>query len=555
MKKFFSKVKNWFIKHKPSKRKLIQLYSALLYNANIKGFVKGSIYKGGTKNLCVPGLNCYSCPGAVGACPLGALQNALGASARRAPFYVIGIIVLFGLLLGRTICGFLCPVGLIQELLYKIKTPKLKKGKVTRILSYFKYVLLVVLVIALPIMISSPTFCKLICPAGVIEGAVGLLANPSNTDMFASLGGLFSWKFCLMIAILVASVFIFRFFCRFFCPLGALYGLFNKISLIGVKFDKTKCTDCGLCVSHCKMDIRHVGDHECINCGECIAVCPTKAISWKGSKLFLHPNAVDGVQTAPSLNSVLEKGTTLDSGAAEAAATPAKSLAETQVSEAESEEVFAEVREEATAEIAPAPSAAAAKVKKRNKILQITAWAVALVVLVFAFVYYNFLAPYEEKHSVYTVGDVFPDFTIDVYNREESYTLSSSEGKVVVLNFWATWCTGCILELPDFERFQNDYEDKGVQIVAVDYTAAEDSKADVEYFLEQKGWMDYKILFGADDKVIDIEGGKTYLHLALGGTGALPVTVVIDKAGVIRYNGLGELSYEGLQKIIDPLLA
>ena len=64
----------------PSKRKLIQLYSALLFNANLKGFVNGKIYQGPLKNVCTPGLNCYSCPGASGACPLGSLQNSLGAS-------------------------------------------------------------------------------------------------------------------------------------------------------------------------------------------------------------------------------------------------------------------------------------------------------------------------------------------------------------------------------------------------------------------------------------------------------------------------------------------
>ena len=136
MKKFFTKIKDWFKRHKPSKRKLIQVYAALLYNANIKGFITGNIYQGATKFMCVPGLNCYSCPGAVGACPLGALQNALAASGTRAPAYVFGIIILLGLILGRTVCGFLCPVGLGQELLYKIKTPKLKKSKFKYSLSY-----------------------------------------------------------------------------------------------------------------------------------------------------------------------------------------------------------------------------------------------------------------------------------------------------------------------------------------------------------------------------------------------------------------------------------
>lgn len=293
MKKFFAKIKNWFIRHKPSKRKVIQLYSALLYNANIKGFFNGRIYKGATKNLCVPGLNCYSCPGAIGSCPLGALQNALSASKTRTPAYVFGIIILFGLLLGRTICGWLCPVGLGQELLYKIKTPKVKKSKATRVLSYFKYFVLIALVVIVPLSFAIPGFCEYICPAGTFEGGVGLLSNSANEGLLANLGPLFSWKFTLLILIVVASIFFFRFFCRFLCPLGALYGFFCKIAMLGVKLDKNKCTDCGLCIGVCKMDIKTVGDHECIHCGACISVCPAKAISWKGEKLFIRANDAD----------------------------------------------------------------------------------------------------------------------------------------------------------------------------------------------------------------------------------------------------------------------
>lgn len=297
MKKFFGKIKTWFINHKPSKRRLIQLYVALLYNANIKGFFNGQIYKGPTKNLCVPGLNCYSCPGAIASCPLGALQNALSASGTRAPTYVIGIIVLFGIILGRTICGFLCPVGLAQELLYKIKTPKLKKSKATRALSYLKYVILGVLVVLVPLLFGVPGFCEYICPAGTFEGGVGLLSNKANEGLLAILGPLFTWKFTLLVLIVVASIFIFRVFCRFLCPLGALYGFFCKIALLGVKLDKSKCTNCGLCIGVCKMDTKKVGDHECIQCGECISVCPTKAISWKGSKLLVRSNDADAPAT------------------------------------------------------------------------------------------------------------------------------------------------------------------------------------------------------------------------------------------------------------------
>ena len=126
-----------------------------------------------------------------------------------------------------------------------------------------------------------PAFCKYVCPAGTFEGAIFLLWNPNNSDFFGMLGSLFTWKFMLLIVFIVASVFIFRFFCRFFCPLGAIYGLFNKLSILGVKVDKSKCNSCGACISHCKMDVKEVGDHECIQCGECRSVCKLKAINWK----------------------------------------------------------------------------------------------------------------------------------------------------------------------------------------------------------------------------------------------------------------------------------
>ena len=95
----------------PFKRRLIQLASALLYNAHLKGFTEGQIYQGNLKGLCVPGLNCYSCPGAVASCPLGSLQNALSGVTYRMPYYIFGILLLFGLLLGRIICGFCAPLG------------------------------------------------------------------------------------------------------------------------------------------------------------------------------------------------------------------------------------------------------------------------------------------------------------------------------------------------------------------------------------------------------------------------------------------------------------
>lgn len=282
---------------KPFTRRLIQLYSALLYNAHLKGFAEGKIYTGKLKSVCVPGLNCYSCPGAVSGCPLGSLQNAVSATADRPAFYIVGILLLFGLLLGRVICGFLCPFGLLQELLHKIPVKKLKKGPFTRKLSYTKYVILLVFVFLIPAYyafkrIPMPGFCKFICPQGTLEGAVMLLIHPENGDLRAMLGSLFVWKFSVMIVVLVSCVFIFRAFCRFLCPLGAIYGLMSRLALIGVKVDMEKCTDCGACVRICPMDIRSVGDSECVHCGKCIDVCYTKAIAYRAGKIVLKGSEI-----------------------------------------------------------------------------------------------------------------------------------------------------------------------------------------------------------------------------------------------------------------------
>ena len=212
------------------KRRCIQVVAAVLYNCNFKGFGTGHVLKSETKGICVPGLNCYSCPGAIGACPLGSFQSALLSSGHRGLYYVLGLILLFSILLGRLICGFLCPFGLIQDILSKIPVKKIKKNKVTRVLSYLKYVILVVFAIILPLTMKYPGFCKFICPAGTLEGGIPLVLL--NDAMRPALGWLFRWKFLLLIICILSSVFIYRPFCKYICPLGAFYALFQKVSLV-----------------------------------------------------------------------------------------------------------------------------------------------------------------------------------------------------------------------------------------------------------------------------------------------------------------------------------
>lgn len=265
------------------KRKLIQVICALLYNCNFTGFAEGKIYQGDIKGVCVPGLNCYSCPGAVGSCPLGSLQTALLSSRYKFPYYILGMLLLFGVIFGRVVCGFLCPFGLLQELLYKIPSKKIRKNKWTRRLSLLKYMILIVFVIGIPLILAVPGFCKYICPAGTLEGGIFLVAM--NEKLQALIGGLFSWKMAVLAVVIISAVFIFRSFCRFICPLGAFYALFHKVSMVGMKLDEEKCNGCNACVAHCKMDVKRVGDRECIQCGECIGKCSQCALSF-GGKVF-----------------------------------------------------------------------------------------------------------------------------------------------------------------------------------------------------------------------------------------------------------------------------
>ena len=272
---------------KTNKRPIVQLISAIFINGYAAGFAKGKIFTGKTKLLCVPVLNCYSCPGALGSCPIGALQAVLGDRSFKFSFYILGFIMLFGILFGRLICGFLCPFGFVQDLLYKVKTPKLKIPKhIDKPLRYLKYAILLIFVIALPIIITNqygmgdPFFCKLICPAGTLGGGIPLLAM--NEELKNTIGALFFWKLGVLIMVLISCVFIYRPFCKYLCPLGAMYAWFNKFSFYQMTVDKTKCTNCKLCEKNCKMNveiIKNINSAECIRCGECKSICPHKAIS------------------------------------------------------------------------------------------------------------------------------------------------------------------------------------------------------------------------------------------------------------------------------------
>lgn len=261
---------------------VIQSIATLIQNANFKGFFTGKIYQGDTKKVCVPGLNCYSCPGAVGSCPIGSLQNSLSGYSFKFPYYVLGLLLFFGAILGRIVCGFLCPFGLVQDLLHKIPFPKkIRTFKGDMILRKLKYIVLIVMVIILPIICKlTPVFCKYLCPSGTLAG---ILLAFSDTTLFSVFGSRFAWKFCILAIIILTSIIIARPFCKYLCPLGAFYGIMNKVSVVQMSCDKSKCNNCKACAKVCDMAVDpsvNCNHTECIRCGKCKDVCPSKAISY-----------------------------------------------------------------------------------------------------------------------------------------------------------------------------------------------------------------------------------------------------------------------------------
>ena len=274
-------------------RRWIQSAATLLSNAYLLFPFSRNIYQGKLKSICVPGLNCYSCPAATGACPLGSLQTlfanirpSLRAGNIHPGLYVLGILGMTGSLVGRMPCAWVCPFGFLQELIYKIPSPKIE---IPHWMRYLKYGFLVLFVILLPLLVvdglgyGMTWFCKYVCPAGTLEAGIPLpLLMPQLRELF---GWLYLNKIIVMIFFLVLMVFISRPFCRVVCPLGAIYSLFNKVSVFRMVHHPDKCVHCEECYNHCPMGVRFyegANQPDCIRCLKCMQEsCKFGAISYE----------------------------------------------------------------------------------------------------------------------------------------------------------------------------------------------------------------------------------------------------------------------------------
>ena len=266
-----------------------QIGFTALTNGYAAGFLKGKIYTGDFKKYCVPGLNCYSCPGALGSCPIGSLQAVIGSRNMNFSFFVVYVFLITVHRFGRFVCGWLCTIFLIQDLLYKIPfVRKWKRLPGERGLRLLRYAILIGFVVLLPMFAvdiigqGSPWFCKYICPSGTLTAGIPLGAT--NPQLRAAMGGLFLGKFALLIFLILLSVAVYRPFCRYLCPLGAVYGLFHPISFYRYQVNEELCTNCGRCREVCKMDIevwKNPNSLDCVRCGDCLKSCPHQALKRK----------------------------------------------------------------------------------------------------------------------------------------------------------------------------------------------------------------------------------------------------------------------------------
>ncbi|MCS7199126.1 MAG: 4Fe-4S binding protein [Caldimicrobium sp.] len=282
-------------------RKITQTFSTIIHNGYGGFLFTGNLYTGPLKGYCAPGLNCYSCPAALFSCPLGALQQ-LMISLRvltleqiiKVFFYLLGTLLLFSLFFGRFICGWLCPFGFLQDLIYKLPFPKKSLDLPKRSQKYLKHFFLIFFVFLFPALFLTELgygilwYCKYFCPAGTLEA--GYFNFPLKPELTQLIGKVFLLKTLIFIIIILLCVIDIRFFCKNLCPLGLLYGLFNRFSIWQLRWNERACNQCSLCERVCPMNLtlpKELNGVECIRCLQCLELCPTKAIGLERTLYYL----------------------------------------------------------------------------------------------------------------------------------------------------------------------------------------------------------------------------------------------------------------------------
>ncbi len=234
-------------------------------------------------------------------CPYGGVENLWAWLSARANISKIfsGTMVLFFLtavfaaIFKRSFCGNVCPFGALQELI-TLPFPKQRiPTKADRPLRWLKYVIL-----ALSAVMAWVTATLWLSPFDP-WAALAHIYNPAEMLAEYTIGA------AVLLLIVLASLFISRFFCKYLCPAGALYALVGKISPLRIERDPKTCIGCGECSRQCPMDIdvQHletVRSGECISCMRCVDVCPGsgRMIAAKAGRRMLKPLAAIALSVA-----------------------------------------------------------------------------------------------------------------------------------------------------------------------------------------------------------------------------------------------------------------
>lgn len=148
---------------------------------------------------------------------------------------------------------------------------------------------------------------------------------------------------------------------------------------------------------------------------------------------------------------------------------------------------------------------------------------------------YFFATKDKGSSDMAVAGELAPDFTLKNLSGEE-VSLSDFRGKVVMINFWATWCGWCDAEMPDMQKFDDENDD--LVVLAVD--VLEDIK-DVKAYIE-KGGYDFEVLLDSDGEIY-----KTYL-----GNG-FPNSYFIDKEGILLGKAPGAMNYAQMSEVLENI--
>lgn len=293
----------------------MQTFALIALNTNLWAFA--------SERFCLPVMNCEACLLAWLGCPVGMMGRSL--AVLEFPVVVVGSLVVIGLTMGRFLCGWVCPLGFLQDLLHKIPFPKVK---LPRFAPYVKYAVLALSVMAVPLWLAlgpapepetewdmlsaedralfseeealdlkeqyvvhepplkeNPYFFCNLCPTAAIQ--VVIPAMVAEGGVFLDRGRII--RFSILAAVLLLAALNHRSFCKVLCPIGALIAITNKLTFHRIKLDPEACISCKKCNKDCPMDVpvmesqergRAVNRHaECIGCLTCEETCPTRAIS------------------------------------------------------------------------------------------------------------------------------------------------------------------------------------------------------------------------------------------------------------------------------------